>query len=72
MAVGATINHFWERRSPKTFDMYAFALAAGLIAGEGMGGVMNAILAVAGVDGSIYGTAIGTLLIDFALAAAVD
>lgn len=61
MIFGATINHIWERRSPKTFEMYGFALAAGLVAGEGIGGVLNAILAVAGVDGGTYGTAIGTL-----------
>lgn len=60
MAAGATINHLWERHSPKTFDMYTFALAAGLVAGEGIGGVMNAILAIANVGGSIYGTAVGT------------
>lgn len=65
MAVGATVNHFWERRSPKTFDMYGFALAAGIIAGEGVGGVMNAILAVANVEGSIYGTAVGKSLLSF-------
>lgn len=59
MIIGATGNYFWERRSPATFDMYGFALAAGLVAGEGIGGVMNAILAVAGVDGGHYGTSIG-------------
>lgn len=59
MIFGATITHYWERRSPMSFEMYGFALAAGLVAGEGMGGVMNALLAVAGVDGSKYGTAIG-------------
>ncbi|KAF8342899.1 oligopeptide transporter [Cantharellus anzutake] len=59
MAVGATINWLWERKSPSSFDLYGFPLAAGLVAGEGIGGVMSAILAVAGVDGGTYGTAIG-------------
>ncbi len=59
MAVGATVNWVWQRRSPGSFELYGFPLAAGLVAGEGMGGVMNAVLAVAGVDGSVYGTAIG-------------
>jgi len=59
MAVGATVNWVWQRRNPNSFELYGFPLAAGLVAGEGMGGVMNALLAVAGVDGSVYGTAIG-------------
>jgi uncharacterized oligopeptide transporter (OPT) family protein len=59
MAIGATVNWFWERGSPSTFDLYAFALASGLVAGEGIGGVMVAVLAVANVDGGKYGSAIG-------------
>jgi len=59
MAFAATVNYFWERNNPASFDMYGFALAAGLVAGEGIGGVMNAILAVAGVDGGKFGTVIG-------------
>jgi uncharacterized oligopeptide transporter (OPT) family protein len=39
--------------------MFMFAVAAGLLAGEGLGGVAQALLAIAGVDGSKYGTAIG-------------
>lgn len=39
--------------------MYGFPLAAGLVAGEGIGGVMDALLAVAGVDGSKFGTSVG-------------
>lgn len=59
MAVGSTVNYFWLKRNPASFDMYMFALAAGLLAGEGLGGVFQALLAVIGVDGSKYGTAIG-------------
>lgn len=51
-AFGATANFIWARRSPKSFDMYMFPIAAGLMAGEGLGGVVGAILAVANVDGS--------------------
>jgi len=47
------------KRSPLNFDMYMFPIAAGLVAGEGLGGVFGALLAVAGVDGTVYGTAIG-------------
>lgn len=46
------MNFFWARRNPASFDMYMFALAAGLLAGEGLGGVLQALLAVAKVDGS--------------------
>ncbi|KAI0034683.1 oligopeptide transporter [Vararia minispora EC-137] len=59
MAAGATFNYFWARRSPSTFDMYMFPVSAGMLAGEGLGGVFGALLAVAGVDGTVHGTAIG-------------
>ncbi|KAF8893198.1 oligopeptide transporter [Gymnopilus junonius] len=59
MAVGSTFNFFWQHRSPANFDMYMFAVAAGMLAGEGLGGVFQALLAVAGVDGSKFGTVIG-------------
>lgn len=40
--------------------MYMFAISAGMLAGEGLGGVFQALLAVAKVDGgSGYGTYIG-------------
>ncbi|KAL0567705.1 hypothetical protein V5O48_014290 [Marasmius crinis-equi] len=45
--------------NPKSFDLYMFAIAASLLAGEGLGGVFNALLAVIGVDGGKFGTAIG-------------
>ncbi|KAL0959886.1 hypothetical protein HGRIS_011554 [Hohenbuehelia grisea] len=59
MAVGSLFNHYWLKRSPASFDMYMFAIAAGLLAGEGLGGVFQALLAIAGVDGGKFGTAIG-------------
>ncbi|RDB27912.1 hypothetical protein Hypma_002189 [Hypsizygus marmoreus] len=65
MAVGSTINFFWLRRSPASFDMYMFAISAGLLAGEGLGGVFQALLAVIGVDGGKYGTAIGCPGLEF-------
>ena len=39
--------------------MYAFAIAAGLIAGEGLAGVINAALELGKVSGSFKGTTIG-------------
>lgn len=59
MAVGSVFNYIWLLRSPGSFDMYMFAISAGLLAGEGLGGVFQALLAVAGVDGGVYGTSIG-------------
>ncbi|KAK1226738.1 hypothetical protein PQX77_010283 [Marasmius sp. AFHP31] len=59
MAVGSVINYFWQKRNPKSHDLYMFAISAGLLAGEGLGGVFNALLAVIGVDGSVFGTGIG-------------
>jgi len=59
MAVGSVFNYYWAKRNPKSFDLYMFAVSAGLLAGEGLGGVFNALLAVAGVDGQHFGTSIG-------------
>ncbi|KII87761.1 hypothetical protein PLICRDRAFT_30324 [Plicaturopsis crispa FD-325 SS-3] len=65
MAVGSVFNFYWARRNPAGYDMYMFALSAGLLAGEGLGGVFQALLAVAGVDGSKYGTVIGCPGLEF-------
>lgn len=60
MIIGAVPCYFWAKRNPANFDIYGFAIAAGLIAGEGIGGVINAIFQVAGIAGpDPYGTQIG-------------
>ncbi|RPA81593.1 OPT superfamily oligopeptide transporter [Ascobolus immersus RN42] len=59
MLVGALVAHFWAKKWPVNFDVYCYGIAAGAIAGEGMGGVINAILQVADVAGDKYGTNIG-------------
>ncbi|RDX51784.1 OPT oligopeptide transporter [Lentinus brumalis] len=59
MAAGSAFNYVWMLRNPVSFDMYMFAVAAGMLAGEGLGGVLQALLAVAKVDGSLFGTVIG-------------
>jgi OPT family oligopeptide transporter len=56
---GAVIAHIWLKKWPRNFDTYCYALAAGLIAGEGLGGVINAALAVGKVGGGEYGVGIG-------------
>lgn len=58
MAFGAIGSYIWLKRSPHTWDEYAYSLAAGLSAGEGIGGVINAILQVAGVAGDTKGSAV--------------
>lgn len=65
MFFGSTFNFFWLRRNPGSFDMYMFPVSAGLLAGEGLGGVLQALLAIVGVDGGNYGTAIGCPLNEY-------
>ncbi|KAG8821599.1 hypothetical protein FRC17_009780 [Serendipita sp. 399] len=65
MAFGSTFAWFWLRKSPKTYDMYGFAVSAGMLAGEGLGGVFQALLNVAGVMGPKYGIAVGCPLNEF-------
>jgi len=59
MLMGAVASHYWAKRNAKNFDMYCYAIAAGLIAGEGLGGVVGACLELGGVSGSKLGTNIG-------------
>ena len=57
MIIGAAPCYFWAKRNPQSFDIYGYAIAAGLIAGEGIGGVINAVFQVAGIAGpDPYGT----------------
>ncbi|KAI9663058.1 MAG: hypothetical protein M1821_008106 [Bathelium mastoideum] len=59
MAIGAIIATVWTRRSARSFDNYGYGVAAGFMAGEGIGGVVNAIIQMLGFSGNFYGTAIG-------------
>jgi uncharacterized oligopeptide transporter (OPT) family protein len=56
MTIGATAAAIWQRKNPEHFDIYGYAVAAGLIAGEGIGGVINAVFQIAGISGSVYGS----------------
>ncbi|KAI0127548.1 OPT superfamily oligopeptide transporter [Xylariales sp. AK1849] len=56
---GAIIAWCWRKYSLKSFDIYGYATAAGLIAGEGLGGVIGACLQLGGVSGDVLGTQIG-------------
>lgn len=57
--IGAVIAALWTKYRPKQFEVYGYAVAAGMIAGEGMGGVIGAVLQLAGVSGDVYGTQVG-------------
>jgi uncharacterized oligopeptide transporter (OPT) family protein len=65
MAFGSLFAYIWAKKSPRSYDMYGFALSAGMLAGEGLGGVMQALLNVAGVMGEGYGLAVGCPLNQF-------
>ncbi|KAJ3083535.1 hypothetical protein HK102_001025, partial [Quaeritorhiza haematococci] len=49
MMIGSLIDTIWKRRFPQTHEMLMFAVASGLIAGEGIGGIVEAIYALAGL-----------------------
>lgn len=58
MSVGAIGSLLWLKKSPGTWNEYVYSSAAGLIAGEGIGGVINAVLQVANVSGDKKGSAV--------------
>ncbi|MCJ1251795.1 hypothetical protein MMC30_009033 [Trapelia coarctata] len=59
MLIGALVAATWARRSPRTFETYGYAVSAGLMAGEGIGGVLSAVLQVLGLGGDVWGTGAG-------------
>jgi len=56
MFMGAVLARVWSHQSPQSFDNLGCAVAAGFMAGEGIGGVANAALTVLGVDFEKTGT----------------
>ncbi|KAI0124030.1 OPT oligopeptide transporter protein-domain-containing protein [Xylariales sp. AK1849] len=57
--MGAVVGYLWMKERRANYETYCYAVAAGLIAGEGLGGVVGAALQVGGVGGDIYGTQVG-------------
>lgn len=49
MFFGTVIFYIWKARSPQNAKELGFAIASGLIAGEGLMGVVNAVLTMVGV-----------------------
>ncbi|KAI1378463.1 oligopeptide transporter [Hypoxylon crocopeplum] len=56
---GALVAWVWKKWNIKSFDLYGYAVAAGFIAGEGLGGVVGAALQIGGVSGDVLGTTLG-------------
>ncbi|KAJ3215398.1 hypothetical protein HDU67_000443 [Dinochytrium kinnereticum] len=59
LMVGAVVSYIWKRRAPGNWEMFCFAVASGLIAGEGIGGIVEAIYALAGLQRSKVAVAWG-------------
>jgi OPT family oligopeptide transporter len=51
MFLGTVLFVVWARRNPEDSKALAFAIASGLIAGEGLMGVVNSVLSLLGVSG---------------------
>jgi OPT family oligopeptide transporter len=56
---GAIVAYIWKKWKISSFELYGYAVAAGFIAGEGLGGVIGAVLQIANVAGDRYGTNVG-------------
>jgi uncharacterized oligopeptide transporter (OPT) family protein len=56
MLIGAAIAIVWTKKHPRSFGIFGSAVAAGLMAGEGIGGVINAALTIMCVDFEKVGT----------------
>ena len=51
MFFGTVLFYIWKGRAPQDAKDLGFAVASGLIAGEGLMGVVNAVLTLLGVTG---------------------
>ncbi|KAF9167288.1 hypothetical protein DFQ26_005104 [Actinomortierella ambigua] len=52
MALSWTVGYFWKRYSPRTHEKFMYAIAAGLISGVGVSGIIKAFLTLADVPPS--------------------
>ncbi|KAJ5801824.1 uncharacterized protein N7518_003892 [Penicillium psychrosexuale] len=60
MLMGALGARMWKWREERTFETYSSSVAAGLVAGEGIGGIVNGVLTIAvGWGGDGWGTGLG-------------
>jgi uncharacterized oligopeptide transporter (OPT) family protein len=57
---GCLAGIYWKRRNPDSYGAYFLPVAAGMLAGESIAGLINALLTLAKVSGpEYYGTTIG-------------
>ena len=49
LGIGAIANTIWKRSHVKGWEKYAFAVASGMIAGEGIAGIVEAVYALSGL-----------------------
>lgn len=59
MVIGAHVAYYWEGKDPLGWEIWGYSLSAGLIAGEGIGGMLTAVLVILGIDGSVLGVTWG-------------
>ncbi|KAG1718510.1 OPT oligopeptide transporter protein-domain-containing protein [Suillus paluster] len=59
MSLGSTLAFFWRTKFFNSYQTYCFAIAAGFIAGEGVGSTVNAVFTILGVSGATYGSSAG-------------
>lgn len=59
MMVGAIIAKVWKRKRPGDFEQLGLGVAAGLVAGEGIGGTINCIISILGIGGERWTSNIG-------------
>ncbi|KAJ3100638.1 hypothetical protein HDU97_002031 [Phlyctochytrium planicorne] len=48
MMVGGLVSGIWKAKGRKSWEVYCYAVASGLIAGEGIGGIVEAVYALVG------------------------
>ncbi|OAX82925.1 hypothetical protein ACJ72_02713 [Emergomyces africanus] len=59
MLIGSLVAAVWQWKAPLGFEAFGYAVAAGFMAGEGIGGTINAMLSVLGLGGERLGTRVG-------------
>lgn len=59
MMIGSVIAWLWLRKWPRTHAVYLLPIAAGMITGESIAGIFNAVLEICKVSGSYHGTSVG-------------
>jgi hypothetical protein len=56
MLIGSCLARLWQENYPQTFAAFSATVAAGLMAGEGIGGATHAVLTLLGVPIDWWGT----------------